>query len=121
VTRGVALTLATGGWLVYADKPDGTQSFHSRIEVTPQSATGEHQARQPVSFSWGRRLACLAAEPACTTKVLSCSQVFQRFDWNRHVISASPFLGSTTAARRSVLRKGTLLPSQAPVDYRHGK
>ena len=30
------VTLYTGSWLVYADNPDGTQSFHSRIEVTPQ-------------------------------------------------------------------------------------
>lgn len=30
------VTLATGGWLVYVDNPDGTQTFNSRIEVTPQ-------------------------------------------------------------------------------------
>jgi len=28
------VTLASGGWLVYLDAPDGTQIFHSRIEVT---------------------------------------------------------------------------------------
>jgi hypothetical protein len=29
------VTLASGGWLVYLDAPDGTQIYHSRIEVTP--------------------------------------------------------------------------------------
>jgi hypothetical protein len=29
------VTLASGGWLVYLDAPDGTQIYHSRIEVGP--------------------------------------------------------------------------------------
>jgi hypothetical protein len=30
------VTLAAGGWLVYLENPDGTQGYHSRIEVAAQ-------------------------------------------------------------------------------------